>query len=106
MKMAIIMFINVSLKTMYVQQEQNVVILFMNQDVKILLLLIQIKNVILTMEFVKKYINLAIFIMQNLQMKIKMKMIAKPLKNIMTMEKLIIAIYVFLIKIILAKSRN
>ena len=106
MKMVIMMFINVSLKTMYVQQEQNVVILLMNGDAKILLLLIQIKNVILTMEFVKKYINLASFIIQKLQMKIKMKLIAKPLKNIMKMEKLIIVIYVFLIKIKLAKKQK
>ena len=91
---------------MYVQQEQNVVTLLLNQDVKILLLLIQIKNVILTMVFVKKYINLASFIMQKLQVKIKMKLIAKPPKNIMNMEILIIVIYVFLIKIKLVKNRN
>ena len=90
--------INVSLMTMHVQQEKNVVTLLMKKGAMILSLLIPIKDALLSTVFAKKFINLANFMIQKQKAEIKKKLIVKKQKNILLIDILIFVINVFSIK--------
>ena len=96
-------FINVSLKTVHVQQEQNVVTLLMNLGAIVLFLLILIKDALLSTVFAKKFIKLANFMIQKLKLMIKKKLIVKKLKNMIIVD--IINVFSMLIKKVV-ESKN